>query len=202
MRGEGLEEHCHNSAARGIGLELVRQYLADGDRVFAFVRNPARADQLKALADGSEGVLSVHEMDVSNDASVKAGAAWNEVFATNLRGPLRVLQAFLPHFREGSKVMSMSSCIASSTWHMGGHYPYGASKAALARLMRGVAIDLKDRGIIVGTIHPGWVQTDMGGPQAPLVVEESAKGCRQVAADWTLEQSGDFMQWDGEPQPW
>jgi len=220
-------------AARGLGLELARQHLAAGDRVFAFVRNPSRADQLNALAGGSAGMLSVHEMDVCDEASVRAGAAsigdlaldilynnaglegpnlpelessdwaaWNEVFATNVQGPLRVLQAFLPSLREGSKILSLSSSIASSTWPMGGHYAYGASKAALVRLMRGVAIDLKDRGIIVGTIHPGWVQTDMGGPDALLPVEESVKGCRDVAAKWTLEQSGDFIQWTGEPQPW
>lgn len=220
-------------AARGIGLELARQHLAAGDRVFAFARNPSSADQLSALADGSAGKLIVIEMDVSNDASVRAGAAsirdttldilynnaglegpnlpelessdwdaWNKVFATNLQGPLRVLQALLANFREGSKVMNISSSIGSSTWPMGGHYAYGASKAALGRLMRGVAHDLKDRGIIIGTIHPGWVQTDMGGPYAPLVVEDSVKGCRAIAAEWTLERSGDFIQWTGEPQPW
>ena len=62
-------------AGRGIGLELVRQHLASGDRVWALVRNPEGAGDLAALAAGSGGQLSVHQLDVADDASVKAGAA-------------------------------------------------------------------------------------------------------------------------------
>lgn len=62
-------------AGRGIALELVKQHFAQGDRVFALVRNPAGADELNALAAGSNGQVTVHTMDVASDASVKAGAA-------------------------------------------------------------------------------------------------------------------------------
>lgn len=220
-------------AGRGIGLELARQHLAAGDRVFALVRDPARADKLAALAAGSGGKLTVHAMDVGNDASVKAGAAstgsdpvdlvynvagvtgtippelesadwavFDEAIEVMLKGPLRVLHAFLPRMGAGGRVMNISSQLAASTWPYGGFYGYVAAKAGLNRLMRSVAIDLKDRGVIVGLIHPGYVQTDMGGPAADITPEESASGIRKLAADWTLDKSGDFYKWNGEEHAW
>ncbi|WP_340316029.1 SDR family oxidoreductase [Rhizorhabdus argentea] len=220
-------------AARGIGFELARQHLEAGDHVFALVRNPAAADRLNALAAASGGLLTVHAMDVGDDASVKAGAAatgnghidllynvagvggvmtpeldsvdwdaWDDVFNIMVKGPLRVLQAFLPRLDPGSKVINFSSQVGASTWPYGGLYAYAAAKAALGRLMRSVATDLKPRGIIVGIIHPGYVKTDMGGPGAEITPEESAAGVRKVVAGWTLEQSGDFYKWNGEPHPW
>lgn len=220
-------------AARGIGLELARQHVEAGDHVFALARNPSTADRLNALAATSGGLLTVHAMDVGDDASVKAGAAatgdgridilynvagvggvmepeldsvdwesWDNVFNIMLKGPLRVLQAFLPRLEPGSKVINFSSQVGASPWPYGGLYAYAAAKAALGRLMRSVAADLKPRGIIVGIIHPGYVKTDMGGPGAEITPEESAAGVRAVAAGWTLEQSGDFYKWNGEPHPW
>lgn len=218
-------------AARGIGLELVKQYSEAGDRVFALVRKPS--DALDALAAASGGKVTVHILDVADDASVKAGAAdtgsepidvlynvagvtgpvgdelvsadwdgWDEAFNIMVKGPLRVLQAFLPRLHSGSKVISFSSQLAASTWPYGGYYAYGAAKAALNRMMRSVAIDLKDRGIVVGTIHPGWVQTDMGGPDAEITPSESAEAIRKLAANWSIENTGDFFKWNGEPHAW
>ena len=220
-------------AGRGIGLELTRQHVAAGDRVLALVRDPAGAKALADLAAGSGGKLTVHQMDVADDASVKAGAAdsgtdavdilynvagvsgpegaelesadwdaWDDAFRIMVQGPLRVLQAFLPRMGAGSKVINISSQLAASTWPYGGFYAYSGAKAALNRMMRSVAIDLKDRGVIVGLVHPGWVQTDMGGEGADITPTESAAGIAKVAADWTLETSGDFLKWNGEPHAW
>ncbi len=220
-------------AGRGIGLELTRQHLAAGDRIIALVRDPAGAEALNALAAGSNGKLTVHAMDVGDDASVKAGAAstggvpidivynvagitgsvanevesidwapFDDAINVMVKGPLRVLHAFLPQLAAGSKVINITSQLAASTWPYGGFYGYVAAKAALNRLMRSVAIDLKDRGVIIGLVHPGWVQTDMGGPGAEITPQDSAAGIRQVAADWTLETSGDFLKWNGEAHAW
>jgi len=119
-----------------------------------------------------------------------------------LKGPLRVLNVFMPQLREGSKIINFSSQLAASTWPYGGFYSYVAAKAGLNRMMRSVAIDLKDRGIVVGLIHPGYVQTDMGGPSADITPEDSATGVREMAEAWTLEQSGDFYKWDKTPHAW
>jgi NAD(P)-dependent dehydrogenase (short-subunit alcohol dehydrogenase family) len=220
-------------AGRGIGLELTRQHLEAGDRVFALVRNPAAAEALNELAAGSGGKVTVHAMDVGDDASVKSGAAstgdapidilynvagitgsmvpelesidwgpFDEAMNIMVKGPVRVLQAFLPRLGEGSKVINLTSQLAASTWPFGGFYGYVASKAALNRLMRSMATDLKPRGVIVGLVHPGWVKTDMGGPNAEITAEESATGLRSLAAGWTLEKSGDFYKWNGEVHPW
>ena len=220
-------------AARGIGFELARQHLAQGDRVFALVRDPAAAGSLKELAAGSGGALSVHAMDVGDAASVKAGAAatgdapidilynvagiigiaepelesadwavFDAAIDIMLKGPLRVLQAFLPRLHAGSKVINFSSQLAASTWPYGGYYAYGAAKAGMGRLMRSVAIDLRERGIIIGIIHPGYVQTDMGGPDAEITPGESASAIRKLTAEWTLERSGDFYKWNGEAHAW
>lgn len=220
-------------AARGIGLELTRQYAAAGERVFAMVRDPAAATALNDLAAGSNGQVTVHQMDVGDDASVKAAVAatgsepidllfnvagvlgamepmltpgnWDDFDHTiniMLKGPLRVFQHFLPRLREGSKVINLTSQLAASTWPYGALYPYVAAKAGLNRLMRSVAIDVRDRGIIIGLLHPGYVQTEMGGPSAEITPTESASGIRKVAADWTLDRSGDFLKWNGETHVW
>lgn len=220
-------------AARGIGLELTRQHVEAGDRVFALVRNPQGADQLNALASGSDGRLTVHQLDVSDLASVQAGAAdtgetpidilynvagvigtltpelestdwavFDETIDILLKGPLRVLNAFLPRLGDGSKVINFSSQVGASTWPYGGYYAYAAGKAGLNRLMRSIAIDLRDRGVIVGIIHPGYVQTEMGGPGAEITPQESAAGIRELATAWTLDRSGDFYNWNGKPHAW
>ena len=128
--------------------------------------------------------------------------AFDEALNVMLKGPLRVLQAFLPRMQSGSKVMNITSQLGASRWPYGGFYGYVAAKAGLNRLTRSLAIDLKDRGIIVGLIHPGYVQTDMGGPSAEITTEESASGVRKLAEEWALEKSGDFYRWNGEQQPW
>jgi NAD(P)-dependent dehydrogenase (short-subunit alcohol dehydrogenase family) len=128
--------------------------------------------------------------------------AFDTVIDIMLKGPLRVLQAFLPQMHAGSKVINFSSQLAASTWPYGGFYAYGAAKAGMGRLMRSVAIDLKDRGIIIGIVHPGYVQTDMGGAGAEITPQDSAAGLRKLASEWTLERSGDFYKWNGEPHAW
>ena len=129
-------------------------------------------------------------------------ALFDEAINIMVKGPLRVLQAFLPRLSAGSKVINFSSQLAASTWPYGGFYAYGAAKAGMNRMMRSVAIDLKDRGIIIGLIHPGWVQTDMGGPTAEITTTVSANGIRQITAEWTIDRSGDFLKWNGETHAW
>ncbi|PNU06568.1 SDR family oxidoreductase [Novosphingobium guangzhouense] len=220
-------------AGRGIGLELVKLHLDRGDTVLALVRNPGGASELNTLAASFADKLSIHRMDVADNASVKDGAAstgsggidvlynvagvsgrtepqldgidwddFDEAIEIMLKGPLRVLSAFLPRLGEGSKVINFSSQLGASTWPYGGYYPYVATKAGLNRLMRSVAIDLKDRGIVVGLIHPGWVQTDMGGSGADITPQESAAAIAALTDSWTIEETGEFYKWNGEKHAW
>lgn len=218
-------------AGRGLGLELAAQHLAAGDRVLALARTASPALEAMAASSGGlltihavdvafddsvrTGVATTGTDTVDvlyNVAGIGGGivpelessdwAVWNDVFAVMVQGPLRVLQAFLPRLGEGAKVINISSQVGASTWPMGGFYAYASAKAALNRLMRSVSTDLKPRGVVVGLVHPGWVQTDMGGPHAEITAHESAAGIRQVTADWTLETSGDFLNWNGKPHVW
>ncbi len=218
-------------ASKGIGLELARQYAEAGERVYALSRDPSSSDGLGALADKHDNVTT-HAVDVSDDASVDAFADaldadridlllnvagivghdetienrdrehYMRSFNIMTLGPLRMTQAMLPKMQDGSKIMSLSSQLAASTWPMGSYYAYGAAKAGLNRLMRSVAIDLKDRGIVVGLIHPGYVQTDMGGPDADITPQESASLIRQTVSDWSINDSGEFKKWNGENHAW
>ncbi|MGO4166565.1 SDR family oxidoreductase [Novosphingobium sp. YAF33] len=220
-------------AGRGIALELVKLHLAKGDRVFALLRDPDGADALRGVAAGSGGKVTLHAMDVADDASVRAGAAdtgdaaidvlynvagvsgstdselesanfadWLDVFNVNVNGPMRVFQAFLPRLGSGAKVVSFGSQVGASTWPYPGYEAYSASKAALHRLMVSVALGTKDRGIIAISVHPGWVQTDMGGPAAELTPLESAQGIAALAQRLTPEMSGGFYKWNGETHAW
>lgn len=129
-------------------------------------------------------------------------SAWDEAFDVMLKAPFAILKALLPRMHDGSKVVTFSSQLAASTWPLGGHYVYGAIKAGLNRLMRSVAVDLKAKGIIVITVHPGWVKTDMGGPNADITTQESVDGLMALADRATIDQSGNFFKWNGEPHPW
>ena len=98
--------------------------------------------------------------------------AWHTVLMTNVAGVFFTIRAFLPHLeRAGGKIAVISSIMASSAEAPGGAYIYRASKAAATNLARNLAVDLRDRSVAVGAYHPGWVRTDMGGPEATLAAE-------------------------------
>ena len=218
-------------AARGIGLALAAQHVAAGDRVLALPRKASTELEDLAAASGGLLTIHPCDVasdasvraaaagtgdgpiDVLYNVAGVAGPiadelesadwdAWNETFAIMVQGPLRVLQAFLPRMGEGARVINVTSQLGASTWPMGGYYAYAAAKAALNRLTRSIAIDLKPRGVILGVVHPGWVQTQLGGPHAQISADESAAGLRKLAAEWPLDDTGGFRKWNGEPHAW
>jgi len=221
-----------SGASRGIGLELVRAHLAAGDQVHALARDPSspalaalqseangrlaihQADvasddsiSAAAAATGNEPVdiiYNVAGITGKTPAALEPGdwEGFDDSIEIMLKGPLRVLRAFLPRLGEGSKVINFSSQLAASTWPYGGYYGYVAAKSGLNRLMRSAALDLKDRGIVIGIIHPGYVQTDMGGPDADISPAESAASIIKLTREWPLERSGDFYKWNGEEHAW
>ena len=84
----------------------------------------------------------------------------------------------------------------------GGRYLYRSSKAALNMITRSLSVDLRERGIVVVSFHPGWVRTDMGGEEGPLSPEESVEGMREVMDRLTSEDSGRFLDYQGKELPW
>jgi NAD(P)-dependent dehydrogenase (short-subunit alcohol dehydrogenase family) len=150
---------------------------------------------------------------VINNAGVgsKPRAPFSEVqpaevlktLAVNALGPLRVTQLFLPHVRAGARktvatVSSMMGSIAQNS--SGGAYPYRMSKAAVNMFNRSFAVDHKD--LVAVVLHPGWVQTEMGGPDAPVTVEASVDGLYDVLTGLKREHSGRFFNYTGEELPW
>jgi NAD(P)-dependent dehydrogenase (short-subunit alcohol dehydrogenase family) len=130
--------------------------------------------------------------------------AWEAALRVMTIGPFRVVQALLPNLKAaaGAKVMTVTSQMGASTWPYGGMYAYCSAKAGVNRVMQILAIDLKPHGIIAAMVHPGWVQTDMGGSGADITPVESASGIHQVIAGLSMANTGAFYKWNGEIHPW
>lgn len=128
---------------------------------------------------------------------------WSRTMAVNVTGVAETVRALLPALRRGSesKIAIISSQMASQERAKGGSYVYRASKAAVLNFGRNLAQDLRREGIAVGIYHPGWVSTEMGGPDADLTESESAEGliARFEALDLSL--TGCFETWDGRNHP-
>ena len=228
-------------ASRGLGLEMVRQFVGDGWRIYACCRTPETATDLAALAAGSDGAITLHTLDVSKPEQIGALAdefrgtpidmlvnnagllgcsidamepaafgsidydAWMQVHEINTMAPLRVTEAFVNHVAasETKLLLFMSTHMGCITELAdGGLYPYRSSKAALNLLVKGLSIDLAPRGVRTLAVHPGWVVTDMGGPDAPVNKVDSIAGIRQVVANYDGGQTGRFYQYDGRELPW
>lgn len=216
-------------ANRGIGLEFVRQYGADRAEVIACCRNPAGAGELKALgiepmelnvADpGSINELAEalkgKPIDILiNNAGVygpKTQSAvetdidgFMETFRINSLGPLLVTQALRPNILAGKdkKLAVLTSKMGSISDSSGGVLAYRSSKAALNMIFHGVAKSLARDGVAVVILHPGWVKTDMGGPDAMIGVLESVRGLRARIAELQLNASGRFLDYKGREIGW
>jgi NAD(P)-dependent dehydrogenase (short-subunit alcohol dehydrogenase family) len=210
--------------ARGIGLALCQSALARGWRVSATLRaGPVpvgvTAYQIDLRDHAALPALAseVGPLDILiNNAGVIGPkgdtlspidtAAFLEVIAINTLAPLAVTQALLPNLMaapSGSgRVLSISSQMASMGYAKSNHIAYRASKVALNKVMQAMATDLFPKGIAAVAIDPGWVKTDMGGPEAELDPEQVAEGIVEIAATLTTAQSGSFLRHDGTPRDW
>ena len=133
--------------------------------------------------------------------------AWLRTFATNTLGPFRLAAALRHNLQAATsngtpKLILMTSLMGSISDSSGGAYAYRSSKAALNMTGHGLALELKGDGIAVLLLHPGWVQTDMGGPNAPLKPPESISGLRAVIANASLKQTGSYLDYRGKQLDW
>lgn len=125
--------------------------------------------------------------------------AWMEAFKIMTFGPFRVTRALKDNLFKASnpKAITITSQLAATTWPFGGMYAYSTAKAAVNKVMQILAIDWKDK-VATAVIHPGWVKTDMGGPNAEITPTESAAGIRKVIAKLDKATSGKFFKWNGD----
>merc|ERR1719312_2354662 len=124
-----------------------------------------------------------------------------ETFYTNVVAPLMLTKSLLPNLGQGaaasnksSVVLNLSSILGSIAENskQGGLYPYRASKSALNSVTKSLSIDLKSLKICAVSVHPGWVQTDMGGKHAPLTPQQSIGGVLELIDKFEISQNGGF----------
>ena len=209
-------------ANRGLGLEFVRQYAADGWSVIATTRQSSpELDALgvtveildmrdfDALADfgqrlseldllianaGTRGPESVTGADEASD--------WSETFTVNAIAPFLLAQSVLPAVRQSDgKLIAISSTRGRiSDDSPGGSVAYRSSKSALNSAWRRLAIE--NPGVICALFHPGWVKTRMGGPSATMDPEVSVRNLRRLIGALEPQHSGRFFNPQGKPLPW
>ncbi|RKP49315.1 SDR family oxidoreductase [Trinickia fusca] len=217
-------------ASRGIGHEFVRQYRAANWRVIATARDVESLDALERL--GAEPIsLDVTEPDEIAALAGKLGQTrldavvivagvygphtegvepftaddFDYVMMTNVRGPMLLMPIVLPLVEAADGVLAVLSSRMGSTSEATGTtgWLYRASKAALNNALR--MASLQTRHATCVALHPGWVRTDMGGPQAAVDVDRSVAGMRQLIAQAGAAHAsfnGRFLQFDGLPIDW
>ncbi|WP_299792073.1 SDR family oxidoreductase [uncultured Shewanella sp.] len=222
-------------ANRGIGLTMVKHYLADGWLVTACCRAPEQAEELQSLLDDNEG-LSIFQLDVTDYEAIDELAEnlngepidllinnagyygpkgvgfggtdveeWRQVFEINTIAPLKIAEAFKAHLSQADH--GIYAAISSKMGSMsdngsGGSYIYRSSKAALNSVVKSLSIDLQPDNISAIAIHPGWVQTDMGGPNALITTEQSVSGIKQLLDNLSTDQNGGFYDYNGSEIAW
>ena len=214
-------------ANRGIGLELTLQLLDSGFDVHATYRSSKGG-----LEEIQNSALNIHQMDVRNKEEISAviksissldllinnaGIAdghWQsiseidmehalEVLNVNAVSPVLVTQQVLPILSNQSTIVMISSLMGSiSDCRSGRSYAYRASKTALNMFSMAMKNELDGMGSSLLIIHPGWVETDMGGPNAPLSTDESVRGIMQRITEQNMSMSGRYVQFDGTPVEW
>jgi NAD(P)-dependent dehydrogenase (short-subunit alcohol dehydrogenase family) len=215
-------------AARGLGLDFVKQYAAKGWKIHACARKPAALKQI-------EGDIHTHELEVTDYGAVKALAAklsgeaidvlicnagiagreatvlgsidpavWRQTFEVNALAPLMMAEAFVEHVARSKdrKLIAISSRLGSIALADSGRFAYRASKTALNMEWKGLSKDLAGKGLICVALHPGWVQTDMGGEAATLTIEQSVPAMVKVIDALKPADNGRFLNYDGTELPW
>ena len=130
---------------------------------------------------------------------------WAAAFKVNSMAPLKMAEAFVQHITRSQlkKIATLTSKMGSLDDNTSGEsYSYRSSKTAVNMVMKSLSIDLKPYGISVVTLHPGWVQTDMGGSNALINAQTSVSGLRKVIEALSLSTTGQFITYDGKAIAW
>jgi NAD(P)-dependent dehydrogenase (short-subunit alcohol dehydrogenase family) len=130
---------------------------------------------------------------------------WLHAFQVNTLTTYYLAESFLTQLQraEQGKVIAMTSKMGSITDNgSGGEYIYRSTKTALNMVVKSLALDLQPFNIAVALLHPGWVRTDMGGPNGLINTETSVAGLRKVIDELSVARSGEFIAYDGKTVPW
>ncbi len=218
-RGIGLEfvRQAATSGERALAVcrttsPALRALAKDSDGrvvvVDADIGSDAGVDAVAAAVAGAGGVDIVVNNAAANPRHLKLGAYSRAdmlaTYAINSVAPVLLTQALAPVLRARTpraRVLNIGTQVGSFSWNQTGSSPlYAASKAALHMATRTLARELPE--LIVVVAHPGWVQTDMGGPSAPLTPAQSVTQLRALCARLVPADSGQFFNVDGQPHAW
>jgi NAD(P)-dependent dehydrogenase (short-subunit alcohol dehydrogenase family) len=173
----------------------------DRNRIFKQVKTDFGS--LDVLINNA-GIISGEEGKIFNLGEVYK-EDFTKVFLVNSIAPLLMSEKLLPLLEKGDKskivnITSLNGCITKRS--VGGKYSYCTSKAALNMITKILSNDLQDKGIIALAIHPGWIKTDMGGPNAPQEKEEPISMIIDLIEKTSISHSGKFLDWKGNDIPW
>ena len=211
---------------RGLGLEMAKQYAAAGWDVIGTAREPEKAEELNAIDK-----VTVMQLDAAEDTSIKKFAEqlgdrpvdlfinnagiygpseldreqWLDLFNVNVVGPVKLATALKDNLARSQtrKMVVISSQVGSIAENeTGSMMYYRTSKAAVNQAWHSLAQQWLDDGLTLAMLHPGWVQTDMGGENADLTPPESVEGMRAVIDGLTHDQNGKFYDYSGREIPW
>ena len=187
----GLKEHGVDVHPKTIDMGSARSIVAFG----AWARSLGAVDVLVNAA----GILPE-----SGSGATVLGAddkTVSDTIAVNAMGPWRLCKALAPLMAQDGRIVNVSSGMGGLTEMGGGYFGYRASKAMLNVLTRTLALELKAQGILVNSVCPGWVRTDMGGPNATRSIAEGAAGVMWAATLPAGGPTGGFFR-DGQPIAW
>jgi len=216
-------------ASRGLGLGFAEHYAAKGWNVIACARD-VTVPALQQLAANSN--VELRTLDVTDHKAIESMAAsigaidlfinnagvsgqrgvqsfgtidyndWRQVLEVNTFAPVKLAEVLAPKLSANAKVVMISSRMGSITDASTDSYAYRTSKTALNMVTKLLAADLAPRGVTVAALHPGWVQTDMGGAGAQISVETSITGLTKVIDSLQPAETGCFKNYKGEALPW
>jgi NAD(P)-dependent dehydrogenase (short-subunit alcohol dehydrogenase family) len=203
LRDEGI-------TAESLGFDVTKSQ----DHQKAYDYFAEKYGRLDILVNNA-GVLKESQVSTTDSApnltSAVSPKILRETFETNFFAPVALTQKLLPLIRKGpaGRIVNVSSILGSLTLHSDPNSPiyefktfaYDASKAALNAFTVHLAHELRDNKIKVNSAHPGWVKTEMGGPNAPMEVSEGGKTSAQLATLANDGPSGGFFHL-GQPLPW
>lgn len=218
-------------AGRGIGFEVAKQALFLGWNVIGSVRSGAAAHELRAslpkitavefdvtdhaAIDEVAKALEPYTLDVVvNNAGIITPQRQStrdmdfdgfiKTLEVNVLSPLKISQAFYTQLQKSNnpRLVTISSAMGSMTSMQSDRIAYRTSKAAVNKVVQAMAADFVSDGICCISMHPGWVQTDMGGASASITPEESAAGILEVIRNLTIQDTGRFINWDGSLIEW
>lgn len=213
-------------ANRGIGLEFAKQYAADGWSVIGTAREPDKTDALNAI-----GAVDVRQLDVAdadgidrfiaelgdrpidlfiNNAGVYGSNDldrddWLKTLEINTIAPTLLAEKLKSNVAasEQKKMAVISSMMGSIGDGNGSNaIIYRSSKAAVNAAWKALSNRYREDRISIAILHPGWVQTDMGGPNAAIDVDTSVTGLRAVLDKLSVQSTGRFTAYDGSQLPW